>query len=413
METNSDFIERCYDAVNANKPIGKHYVLVKANSLSEIKICVLAAPHVAPYITWVESDTVATGIGGIVGNKGGVVVGLKLFDTRLAFVSSHLAAHQYQTFRRNVDVQKLILGTQVGAAGISIGNFFHHVFWAGDLNYRLNVAGRSVASTKSGDKDNTVSEEEMQVVLGKIQAGNLSDLLARDQLLCERGMGRVFAGFEEGAIRFPPTFKFETADSYHAKRLPAWCDRVLWKSNEAFAGRASLLTYDSVPSVCTSDHKPVVASFAVTPLLLGPYIIGPKVASLKLSKLKASNLLGGNLLTSFLQFSLNISSHFPPVNTSPKIKTGAPFWLDDEVPTIRLPANNTEVIARTSLLVRVCTWGSNYESSCSELASVGNTQISLAAVASQIGKPVDFSSGVENGGLAAGNVSGVITLVLE
>ena len=50
----------------------------------------------------------------------------------------------------------------------------------------------------------------------------------------ERAAGRCFAGFHEGTIRFPPTYKYLAGtDKYDERpektiRTPAWCDRVLW-----------------------------------------------------------------------------------------------------------------------------------------------------------------------------------------
>ena len=49
---------------------------------------------------------------------------------------------------------------------------------------------------------------------------------------------------------------------YDPKRLPAWCDRVLWKS--VFSSKkAEILDYYSAPEIASSDHKPVAALFRV------------------------------------------------------------------------------------------------------------------------------------------------------
>ena len=44
---------------------------------------------------------------------------------------------------------------------------------------------------------------------------------------------QVFQGFCEGYLNFAPTYKYdEFSDDYDTSekgRIPAWCDRVLWK----------------------------------------------------------------------------------------------------------------------------------------------------------------------------------------
>ncbi|KAF5930403.1 hypothetical protein HYC85_031276 [Camellia sinensis] len=56
-------------------------------------------------------------------------------------------------------------------------------------------------------------------------------------LRIEQRQGRVFEGWNEGKIYFPPTYKYSNnsdryaGDDMHPKekrRTPAWCDRILW-----------------------------------------------------------------------------------------------------------------------------------------------------------------------------------------
>lgn len=55
--------------------------------------------------------------------------------------------------------------------------------------------------------------------------------LIRAQLNVERAAGRVFIGFDEPPISFPPSYKYDPGtdnyDSSEKLRTPAWCDRVL------------------------------------------------------------------------------------------------------------------------------------------------------------------------------------------
>lgn len=73
-------------------------------------------------------------------NKGGVAVSLKVDDTHVAFISSHLAAHQSKVGQRNADVAEISANLHLsgGAAkGSDLTTGYHHAVWMGDLNYRL------------------------------------------------------------------------------------------------------------------------------------------------------------------------------------------------------------------------------------------------------------------------------------
>ncbi|PWZ17438.1 Type I inositol polyphosphate 5-phosphatase 8 [Zea mays] len=102
----------------------------------------------------------------------------------------------------------------------------------------------------------------------------LAALLERDQLRAEQKAGRVFAGWEEGRIGFPPTYKFVAGSDAYAmtslvddgslsrerkKRTPAWCDRILWR------GEGVEQRWYARGESCFSDHRPVAASLLRAP----------------------------------------------------------------------------------------------------------------------------------------------------
>jgi hypothetical protein len=62
-------------------------------------------------------------------------------------------------------------------------------------------------------------------------------LLHYDQLTRQKKKGRVFLGFAEGELTFPPTFKYEKGsdsfDNGKKKRSPAWTDRILYASSSS------------------------------------------------------------------------------------------------------------------------------------------------------------------------------------
>ena len=64
------------------------------------------------------------------------------------------------------------------------------VFWLGDLNYR-------------------VSDLDSDVVRRLADAAQYEELLANDQLNRQRNEKKCFKGFQEGNIKFKPTYKYD------------------------------------------------------------------------------------------------------------------------------------------------------------------------------------------------------------
>eukprot|EP00775_Hariotina_reticulata_P010857 gene10857-11011_t len=237
--------------------LGSKYWLVQSKHMFQTRILLFARMDVVPSISNLSSSFEATGIGRIGVNKGGVCITLKVDDTHLCFVNSHLAAHQSKTAARNADVAEIVDQLRVlgGAKGSDAITGYHHVAWMGDLNYRLEYGQQAITQADSP------SHEDFVALCADISAGRLQPLQELDQLKREQAAGSVFVGFFEGAIDFPPTFKVAKGDSafnYDPKRSPAWCDRVLLKSVLPHKG-GSYDDYFTAPQVCSSDHKPVGA----------------------------------------------------------------------------------------------------------------------------------------------------------
>ncbi|KAF9170338.1 inositol polyphosphate 5-phosphatase [Mortierella sp. AD011] len=269
--------------------IGPEYVMIKTETMAALHIAVFVWKPIESLVNAVDSSTVATGIAGIVGNKGAVAVSVYLGSTSFLFVNAHLTAHQANTQARNNDYKRIINELQlndtpknspglwyfkgdmklrrhynsppplvpqksfkVGANGkangerpsgksnsngnlarnpskaklvleskapdqshggsdghsngqaqvgtaVDITEQFDYTFWAGDLNYRVDL-------TRAQADD-------------YLQKGDLETLFAHDQLTAERKAGRVFEGFMEAPIRFKPTYKFDPITSISDNRL--------------------------------------------------------------------------------------------------------------------------------------------------------------------------------------------------
>ncbi|KAK6913970.1 hypothetical protein RJ641_021291 [Dillenia turbinata] len=230
------------------------------------RYCLVASKQmVGIFLTiWVRSDLrddvknmkvscVGRGLMGYLGNKGSISVSMVFHQTSFCFVSTHLTSGQKEgdELRRNSDVIEILRKTRfprVNGSGEekSPETILEHdrVIWLGDLNYRIALSYRTVKALV-----------EMQ---------NWMALLENDQLRIEQRRGRVFEGWNEGNIYFPPTYKYSfnsdryAGDDMHPKekrRTPAWCDRILW-----YGGGLHQMSYVRGESRF-SDHRPVSSVF--------------------------------------------------------------------------------------------------------------------------------------------------------
>eukprot|EP01094_Clydonella_sp_ATCC50884_P018526 TRINITY_DN3439_c0_g1_i1.p1 TRINITY_DN3439_c0_g1~~TRINITY_DN3439_c0_g1_i1.p1 ORF type:complete len:972 (+),score=335.38 TRINITY_DN3439_c0_g1_i1:376-3291(+) len=111
-----------------------------------------------------------------------------------------------------------------------------------------------------------------------ITSNDIPALYAADQLRRERERAKVFAGWHEGEITFMPTYRFLRGTEQYDEalgRIPSWCDRILWYDAPSRAEHTQLLEYTSVPSVCSSDHKPVYGIFSLRAMLPPPLLPKP------------------------------------------------------------------------------------------------------------------------------------------
>ncbi|XP_018650134.1 putative type IV inositol 5-phosphatase [Schistosoma mansoni] len=89
--------------------------------------------------------------------------------------------------------------------------------------------------------------------------------LNRDLIWYTSGMCIIFQNFDEGRIRFPPTYKFDlnsdVYDSSEKQRVPSYTDRILFMSKKK--GNLICLDYNSINTIRSSDHRPVFALFSL------------------------------------------------------------------------------------------------------------------------------------------------------
>ncbi|CAO2045789.1 unnamed protein product [Urochloa humidicola] len=243
-------------------------------------IAVWVRINLKQFIGDIDSASVACGLGRAIGNKGAVGLRMRIHDRSICFVNCHFAAHMEAVSRRNEDFEHVfrsmtfsspsngLLTTSVsgsgqllrGANGLRLPELSDTdmIVFLGDFNYRLS----------------DISYDE---AMGSVSQGYFDSLRENDQLRAEMRSGRVFQGLREGEFKFPLTYKFEKHiaglsgyDSSEKKRIPAWCDRILYRDSRASSDIecslecpvvGSISLYDSCMEATDSDHKPVKCVF--------------------------------------------------------------------------------------------------------------------------------------------------------
>ncbi|CAI5988623.1 unnamed protein product, partial [Closterium sp. NIES-65] len=238
------------------------------------------------------------------------------------------------------------------------------IFRGGSGQEKGSKALPSLTSKKSLEKQARAAVHVS--TLEQIRNREFDALLEYDELQREIREGRGFYKFQEAPITFAPTFKVirNEVGKYNAKRLPAWCDRILWRSLSGC--QLACTRYDASHDVGSSDHKPVLAEFELTTHAL-PVGLDPADASLVAAEegvvgmvarrlhrsassrhgdmrwhIQFASLMGSDLLSAdanglsdpYVRFTgpnLQHSSH-----TKPRYRTLNPVWTQEDISSIVL-----------------------------------------------------------------------------
>ncbi|XP_004529466.1 type II inositol 1,4,5-trisphosphate 5-phosphatase [Ceratitis capitata] len=223
---------------------GAEYEELTSVRLVGMQLTIIIRKQLRPYIARCRVKTVARGVFNTLGNKGGVAVSIQLNEGNLCFVNSHLAAHMGFVEARNEDYAGIVRGIVFDDDLKRTINDHDHIFWIGDLNYRIE------------------EPPGLQLPCNRASPNAYDVLMKYDQLRIEMGKGNCFDGYSEGPIKFRPSYKYDIGtdnfDSSEKQRAPAYCDRVLWKGV-----RIEHLAYNCIMEIRKSDHKPVYAIFRV------------------------------------------------------------------------------------------------------------------------------------------------------
>ncbi|GAA5890793.1 hypothetical protein JCM8208_003050 [Rhodotorula glutinis] len=248
--------DKLVQAVRLNMPAESPYTVVHVADMIGLFSIVFVKSSEVPRLRDVAHITVKTGMGGRYGNKGAILSRFVMDDTSLCFINCHLAAGQSHRRQRDRDLVDILedkasfselASSSPGAyapGGSGTLPFDHElILLAGDLNYRIDARRDAVVSA--------------------VASGQSESLLAHDQLLKNLATNQTFRlrSFKEPPIHFPPTYKYDRGtdqyDSSAKRRIPAWCDRVLYRADRA--DKVTPLHYQRY-EVNVSDHRPISAA---------------------------------------------------------------------------------------------------------------------------------------------------------
>ena len=165
--------------------LGSNYHKVACVDMWELfLVCFIHKKH-AQFLKRVQTSYKATGVGGYVGNKGGLCISFTLYEKHFLFVNLHLKSGAFKASERTAMFTKVMRSIMADKLEPDAQADFCTVL--GDLNYRFN---------------STFSEHIAHIKKSALLTSSL------DELCIERVQGR-FPGYYEMPIEFEPTYKRE------------------------------------------------------------------------------------------------------------------------------------------------------------------------------------------------------------
>lgn len=344
--------------------LGDSYTNIAQEQRGQMRQSIWARTDVAPFIKGLRISGANTGVGNVLANKGGIVVSLTFQDTRMTFLSAHLAAHEGENFYKSrcqnaydiLQASRTFKLSQKRSLDLAVCS--HHMFVCGDLNFRTKFDG-----------DNNTHEGNVERAKQIIEAEDWRTLYSFDELHKGVEAGDLLVDFETLPCNFNPTFKVNRTEGFEYKdqRCPSYTDRILYKSAPNLGDNIQPLSYEACVDFVTSDHKPVRGAFSIVP----NGMIEPKVSKgtyrLAFSEIECTDLLAADVdgtsdpYVKFIWDSVDMNeekttnlkfwkrnSNFP--TSGYKSKTLNPKWPDK---TISLVTTSHDIKVESMLYVSV------------------------------------------------------------
>eukprot|EP01083_Nonionella_stella_P173624 599474_1 len=383
------------------------YTCISHRNMWQTRIFIFAKQSHANIISNVVSDFVSAGLGGVLPNKGAVGVSFDFDGVSLCFLSCHLAAHQTKTKERNAMYAKICRNIRLGLPKQSLLGQFDCVVITGDLNYRVDVDGQ-----QHEDKANP----EIHAKTCQLIANNSFDeLLKYDQLNASKKAEDAFVGFEEAVIDFAPSFKMErdSGMKYVTQRIPAWCDRILWRCRDVC--KVKVNNYKMHDEVSISDHKPVSCVLNVS--------VWPRSCGISDEYKKAEIQLKDVTATDLISASASTDADDKP---DPYIHFGQQLLLEQDVQTksaydcepvsLELKRNNVNFLEHSVLMYQIKEREQNVIGRVSkqvmQMNVIGIGCIELQACVRKSNEWIPFAQPISSNGRKAGSLKGMIKLTL-
>ncbi|KAM4082692.1 hypothetical protein ACB094_08G001300 [Castanea mollissima] len=278
------------DMIGKTLDEGSTFERVGSRQLAGLLISVWVRNNIRAHVGDVDAAAVPCGFGRAIGNKGAVGLRLRVYDRVMCFVNCHFAAHLEAVNRRNADFDH-VYRTMTFSRPTNLFN----AAAAGSSAVQMLRSCTNAIGTHTAEGMPELSDAELVIFLGDfnyrldgISYDEARDFISqrcfdwlreRDQLRTEMEAGNAFQGMREAVITFPPTYKFERHqaglagyDSGEKKRIPAWCDRILYRDSRSTLVSecslecpvvSSISRYEACMDVTDSDHKPVRCIFTV------------------------------------------------------------------------------------------------------------------------------------------------------
>ncbi|CAD8174998.1 unnamed protein product [Paramecium octaurelia] len=210
-------------------------------------------------VTQIDTDVVKTGLGGTLGNKGGVSVKFKFDDSQLGFTCCHLTSGNKQCQQRLQDIDEIHQRAFQNSKSKATLNDLDYSFFFGDMNFRIDLPYQEVIEQIKHYQQLVSQDQNNPNAKAK-----LAYLLNQDQLGKNKNRNQYLQNYQEGSIFFLPTYKYDKNcqiyDTSKKQRTPSWCDRILVSCKEELICQQRFYKRNEC---LDSDHRPVSGYYVI------------------------------------------------------------------------------------------------------------------------------------------------------